>query len=415
MLLLAIGVPLTLVSVALGWWLWRLVAPSALRMAGLVLAGVLLVAGLATTGLYVWARNSTDTSQFARSLLWGESAFGDQHRFPSRAISAGDDKLELGTAEGAALAEYRSGDGEDLEQMLGDNQTTAFIVLRGDDLVYEQYFNGSDHDALQTSFSVAKSVTATLIGIAVDEGIFTSLDDPVTDYLPELAERDEGYRQITLRHLLTMSSGLSFDDGGGPWDDPANTYHGTNLRSAVLDTPRIEGPPGEIFHYNDWNVIMLGLALERASGMQVTDYASTRLWQPMGAEADGSWSLDSDRHRFEKMFVGLNARAIDFARFGWLYLNDGHNGDDQVIPPEFVQEATQVDTTTDPARDYQYLWWIDEAQNSYFANGDHGQFIYIDPGADVVIVRNGTDVGNIDWIPFLANIATYTAQHSPAE
>mgnify|MGYP001815781039 CR=1 FL=1 len=149
--------------------------------------------------------------------------------------------------------------------------------------------------------------------------------------------------------------------------------------------------------------------------MQVTDYAATRLWQPMGAEADGSWSLDSDRHRFEKMFVGLNARAIDFARFGWLYLNDGHNGDNQIISAAFVQEATRVDTTTDPAGEYQYLWWIDEARNSYYANGDHGQFIYVDPGADIVIVRNGTGIGNIDWIPLLGDIAEYAPQHSPDE
>lgn len=377
------------------------------RIAAFVVVGLLIVAGLAATGMYVWARTSTDTSQLARALVWGESAVGDQDRFPAQVIEAGDDVAAFGRVEGDPLAEFRGRDGERLEQLLTNNQTTALIVLRGDDVLYEKYVNGSSRDTMQTSFSVAKSFTATLIGIAVGEGIIAGLDDPVTDYLPELVDRDERYTEITLRHLLTMSSGLSFDDGGGPWDDPANTYHGTDLRSAVLATPRIIGPPGEVFHYNDWNVIMLGVALERAAGMRVADYAATRVWQPMGAEADGSWSLDSERHRFEKMFVGLNARAIDFARFGWLYLNDGHNGRNQVIPAEFVHEATRVDTTTDPATDYQYLWWIDEARSAYYANGDHGQFIYVDPAADIVIVRNGTGIGNIDWIPLLGDIAEF--------
>ncbi len=413
-LLLTIGIVLSTVAVLLLWWLWRLEVRSVLRIGGFAIAGMMLIAGVATTGLYVWARNSTGTSQFARSLVWGESAFGDQDRFPARGIEAGDDVLQFGTLGDAPLGTYRSSDGDTLDQLLVGNQTTAFIVLKGDDVLYEEYFNGSSHDALQTSFSVAKSFTSTLIGIAVDEGIFTSLDDAVTDYLPELAERDERYTQITLRNLLTMSSGLSFADGGGPWDDPANTYHGTNLRSGVVDTPRIEGPPGKVFHYNDWNVIMLGLALERAAGIPVSDYAATRLWQPMGAEAAGSWSLDSDRHGFEKMFVGLNARAIDFARFGWLYLNEGRRGDDQIVPAEFVDEATRLDTTTDPASDYQYLWWIDEARSSFFANGDHGQFIYVDPDADIVIVRHGTGPGNVDWIPLLGDIADFTTQHAQA-
>jgi hypothetical protein len=198
MLLLTIGVLLSIVSVALGWWLWRLGGRSALWIVGLTIATVLLVAGLAATGLYIWARNSTDSSQFARALVWGESAFGDQHRFPSRPNKAGDDVLVLGTVSAAPLAEYRSSNGEDLEQLLADNQTTAFIVLRGDGVLYEEYFNGSNHDDLQTSFSVAKSFTATLIGIAVDESTFTSLDDAVTDSLLELAERDQRYTEAEL-------------------------------------------------------------------------------------------------------------------------------------------------------------------------------------------------------------------------
>lgn len=411
--LLLIGLASTSASVLALWVVSQPGRARGARRIGLVAAGVFLTTGLTATGLYVWARSATDSSQFARALAWGSSAFGDQHRFPAREIPAGGEVLAFGAADRNSLTEYRTDDGRTLDQQLADNQTTAFIVLQRDDLVHEQYYNGSSHESLQTSFSVAKSFTATLVGIAIDEEVFGDIDDAVTDYVPELTDRDERYADITLRHLLTMSSGLSFDDGDGPWDDPANTYHGTDLRSAVVDTPRVETAPGEVFDYNDWNVILLGLALERASGMPVAEYAATRLWQPMGAEADGSWSLDSERHGFEKMFVGLNARAMDFARFGWLYLNGGRRGDEQIIPADFVDEATRLDTTTDPAPDYQYLWWIDEERDSYFANGDHGQLIYIDPAAEVIIVRHGTGPGSIDWIPFLGEIVDLVSRREP--
>ncbi|MCP5028811.1 MAG: serine hydrolase, partial [Actinomycetia bacterium] len=162
-----------------------------------------------------------------------------------------------------------------------------------------------------------------------------------------------------------------------------------------------------VFDYNDWNVVLLGLVLERATGMPVTEFMETRLWQPMGAEGDGSWSLDSEGHGFEKMFVGVNGRAIDFAKLGWLYLHQGRNGDHQVVPSAFISEATGLDTTTDPAPGYQYLWWIDQERTSYYANGDHGQFIYVDPGADLVIVRHGRSPGDIDWIRFMGDLADW--------
>lgn len=146
-----------------------------------------------------------------------------------------------------------------------------------------------------------------------------------------MAERDAGFGDITVQHLLTMSSGLSFDDGSSPWADPANTYHG-----AAITEPRVEGPPGVVFDYNDWNVILLGLVLERAAGMPVAEFMETRLWQPMGAEAEESWSLDRD-------------------------------------------------------------------------NGDHGQFIYVDPAAELVIVRHGWSPRAVDWVQLMGDLADWLA------
>lgn len=373
-----------------------------------VLGFGLVAVGLLVGGVYLWALTATDDSQLARAIVWGDSTFGDQERFPSRTMTAAVEPVMFLPATGSPVTGYiDQPDDAGLEQILDSSDTTAFIVLHGDELLYEGYFNGSSRESVQTSFSVAKSFIATLVGIAVEERLVEGLDEPVTTYLPELGERDERFRAITLRHLITMSSGLSFDDGWSPWADPATTYYSTDLRSATIAEPRIDGPPGVVFHYNDWNVLLLGLMLERATAMPVAEFAQTRLWQPMGAEADGSWSLDSDSQGFEKMFVGVNGRAIDFAKLGWLYLHEGRNGNQQVVPSEFVAEATRLDTTTDPAPDYQYLWWLDEDRSAYFANGDHGQFIYVDPGTDLVMVRHGKSPGDRDWIRLMGDLADW--------
>ena len=217
-------------AVPLVWWARRRMRPSPSRRIAGIAGAAIIVVGAGAVAVHVWALTSTDTSQFARGLLWGGSAFGDQDRFPARTMRASTDPLMFGPVADSPVSDFTGiGSAVSIEEFLESSDTTAFIVVRGDALLYEGYSNGSSHDATQTSFSVAKSFIATLVGIAIDEGHIGSLDDAVTVYVPELAETDERHADISLRHLITMSSGLSFDEGGGPWDDPANTYHGTNL------------------------------------------------------------------------------------------------------------------------------------------------------------------------------------------
>jgi len=414
-LILGVAGVLVLGAVPMLWWGRRQRAAGHVRWgsAFIWLGTTVLALGIAGAGLGIWAFAATDTSQLARAIAWQDSSFDDSGRFPFRTIRAGSDPVTFGHVAGSPLEGFIvDPTGEALESFLERTDTTAFIVLHGDDLLYEAYFNGSNREAIQTSFSVAKSFTATLVGIALEEGFISSLDDPLTDYLPELRARDLRFGDMTLRHVITMSSGLGFREGASPWDDPANTYYGTDLRTAALTETEIELAPGREFHYNDWNLILMGLVLERTTGMSLSAYMETRLWQPMGAEADGSWSLDSETSGFEKVFVGINARAIDFAKLGWLYMNEGRNGDTQVVPAAFVEEATRVDTETDPAPHYQYYWWIDEYRDSYYAQGEFCQYIYIDPAADLVLVRHGqecgdTDTVDVDWVGFLGGLVEW--------
>jgi len=184
-------------------------------------------------------------------------------------------------------------------------------VVKDDGLLYEHYFNGYDHGSTQTSFSVAKSFASALVGIAVDDGTI-ALDDPITDYLPKLKERDARFDKITIRHLISMSSGLRYEEQGTPWSDDTETYYAPDLRQLALSDSEIVGPPGELWHYNNFNPLLMGMILERATSQHVAEFMEARLWQPLGAEADASWSLDSVASGFEKMESGINARAIDF-------------------------------------------------------------------------------------------------------
>jgi CubicO group peptidase (beta-lactamase class C family) len=271
-----------------------------MRRLGLFLLAFAAVAG----ALYGSAHLLTGSSGFARAIACGESDIEDRHRSPARAIRAGGDPWQLQRAP-AHLG---------LDEFLEEHSTRAFIVLQGGRLVYERYFNGGSREQLETSFSVAKSFLSTPIGIAIEEGAISGLDEPITRRLPELRDRDPRFARIHIGDLLSMSSGIRYEEEGMPWSDDAVTYYGTDL--------------------------LLGLILERATGTAVAEYLETRLWRPREAEADASWSLDSEDSGFEKMESGINARARDFARFGLLMLRKGRAETGRVIRPGWVKAAT---------------------------------------------------------------------------
>jgi CubicO group peptidase (beta-lactamase class C family) len=388
-----------------GWRRWLLLALAAL----LVLAWV----------GYAALAASTSRSQLARAVLWGESDVGDHARFPARRIAAGPTRFRFRRpAGGSSVPPVRTVEvveggrlvRRDLEQFLSASDTTAFLVLRGDTLLYEGYFNGAGHDSVQTSMSVAKSVLSVLVGIAVGEGRIGSVDDPITRYVPDLAVRDRRFEKVTLRHLLTMRSGLRYEESGGPWGDDTATYYAPDLRSLALRETEVVEEPGRRFHYNNFNPLLVGLALERATETPVASYLEAKLWRPLGMEADGSWSLDSRVSGFEKMESGLNARAVDFAKLGLPYARGGAWQGRQLVPLAWVQESTVVPTGGGliPAPRYGYFWWLqdDRSPPALFARGKYGQHIYVVPKDDLILVRLGTDAGYRHWPQLLSDLAS---------
>jgi CubicO group peptidase (beta-lactamase class C family) len=360
-----------------------------------------------------------------RVLVWQESDVGDYlNNFPSRELEAPPNTYYFDYApnEDHIVGQFEALlKVDDFDSFLEKEKTQAFIVIQDDVILYENYFNDTERDSLLTSFSVAKSFVSALVGIAIAEGKIQSVDDPITDYLPELAVRDPGFEKITIRNLLMMSSGLDYQDTR--WailngDDPLTTYF-PDQRKAALEFPQIVSQPGEYFHYNKYHPQMLGLILERTTGKTVTQYMQEKIWDPLGMEFGGSMSLDSESSGFEKMETGVNARAIDYAKFGRLYLEKGEWEGEQVIPRAWIEESLQVDRESHDSDHYpdefgqmiydslggyyKYMWYGLFRQGDNFdftAEGDRGQFIYISPSKNLIIVRNSWaygDLGSEDW------------------
>jgi CubicO group peptidase (beta-lactamase class C family) len=368
-------------------------------VAAIVLACVALVMGL------VAAYAVYPASYVNRLLAWRGADVDDQFRFPRREIRSGSKSVERrkeADPQRVRAAFASTHDGADLEAMLRQHDTLAFLVLQHGQLVYEGYFGGHQADAPVTSFSVAKSLLSTLILLAVADGRIGGLDDAVTRYVPELVRRDARFDRITLRHLLQMRSGIRYREFPFFHGDDAKTYYWPDLRELALNQTRIDTDPGGAFVYNNYHPLLLGLVLERATGLSVTDVLSRRVWQPAGLGAGASWSLDSEASGFEKLESGVNARALDFARFGQLFLDDGLAADGtRVLPAGLVQAATGPDGAMPldalrPGLYYQLMWWGQrrpDGGHDFSARGNHGQYVFVSPSNAVVIVRFGRRYG----------------------
>lgn len=360
---------------------------------------VLVIASLAvlTGGLYGFAVLNTSRSGFARAIVWKDADVLDYRRFPARSMAPSGDPLTPPRASEDPELLDTAVPGGNLETFLARSQTAAFLVLRDQEILYEEYFNGYERGSIVTSFSVAKSYIATLVGIAVDKELITALDDPVTRYVPELLDRDRRFQRITLRHLLTMSSGLRWNEQGLPWSDDAETYYGTDLREVATQDTKIVGLPGREFVYNPYNTLLLGIVLERAAGLPVSKFMEQWLWQPMGAVAEGTWSLDSEGNAFEKMESGLNARAIDMVKIGLLYLHGGTLNGNRIVSEKWTTEATAFTDQWDPSTRYQYQWWTysdPELGDWFAAQGNKGQIVAVFPSKDLVLGRFGIEAGD---------------------
>lgn len=326
--------------------------------------------------------------------------------------AASPSRLRRAPSEPPLRYEYQT-ETRSLDDYLARNPATGLLIARGDTILVERYqYSRTDRHRL-TSFSMAKTVTGMLVGIAIAERLIRSVDDLAGAYVPALGDTE--YGRTPLRHLLQMSSGVRFRENYSGQDDVEKLVGATVLQSgpggvdAVKPYNERVHPSGATFSYASVETQVLGLVLRSAAGRPVADYFRDRIWEPIGAEADASWIIDASGQ--EAAYCCLNAVLRDYARLGLLLAHDGRVGDRQIIPKEWLHAATTI------ARDdwhlrgvwratnfgYGYQTWIIPGERRMFALiGVHGQAIYVDPATHLVMVqtavRERADDPNLETI-----------------
>jgi CubicO group peptidase (beta-lactamase class C family) len=327
----------------------------------------------------------------------GSFSHFDQLR-PSLVVAAGETPSPLARACAPFELRYRfEGQSYSLDDYLARNPTTGFLIAKGiakgSTILVERYQYGRRDTDRFISQSMAKTIMAMLFGIAMNEGKIRSLDDRAADYVPEM--KGSAYGETTLRSLLTMSSGVAYTETYDGSDD-SSKFAGALFSAGSPGAAALlrqydyrEVPEGTRFHYAGSETETLGLVLAAATGASLANYASERLWKPMGAEADASWSVDARGQVLA--FCCFNARLRDFARLGLLLANDGGG----VIPSPWVIEATSAPSDSfrapgkaTPFFGYGYQTWIMPSRKRMFAlRGIHGQTIFVDPSQQLVLVH----------------------------
>ncbi len=297
-----------------------------------------------------------------------------------------------------------------LDSFLVRNHVAGFLVIQDGKILDERYLQGNDERSHWMSFSVGKSVVSTLVGAALADGSIKSLDDPVTTYLPAL--KGSAYEGVTVRHLLSMSSGIKYNEAYLNRDADINTVvecmAGRTpgcIEKAAAGWPR-EAPAGARFNYNTAETHLLGLVVQAATRKPLADYFSDTIWAPFGMESDGYWLLESDNGQ-EFGGGGCNMTLRDWGRFGLFILNGGMAGGKQVLPKSWVRDAStpHIPATgygkLEPglAMGYGYLWWlyppagkgaVPNVDRAFAAEGVFGQSIHIDPKLKLVVVTWST-------------------------
>lgn len=270
-------------------------------------------------------------------------------------------------------------------------KTIAFLVIKDTSIVFESYWDNYSPNSTSSSFSMAKSIVSLLVGIAADEGLI-HLDDPVSKYLPEFNNKKY---EIRIRDLLTMSSGLKWDESyNNPFSVTTKSYYGKNLDKLVLKA-KSDIEPSKVYKYKVTDPQLLSIILKRVYNKSLSEITSEKLWKPLGAENKASWSLDQ-KDGDEKATCCFNSNARDFARLGQLILNNGSWNGKQIISESYLKQALSpaidlLDENKDPVDFYGYQWWIGKYKNDslYYARGILGQYIVAIPAKNMVVVRLG--------------------------
>ncbi|MGJ8592292.1 MAG: serine hydrolase domain-containing protein [Aquaticitalea sp.] len=293
--------------------------------------------------------------------------------------------------QGVPIAAFGEGGSKEqaLEDFLKEQHVAGFLVLHNGTIRMERYALEHSETNLWSSLSVAKSVTSTLVGAAIKDGYIKSLDDFVTAYIADL--KGSAYDSVRIRHLLTMTSGVRWNENYTDPDGDIAKFEthaiepGMNATVSYMRTLPAESEPGKKFNYSTGETHLLGTLVSEATQQSLSQYLSSKIWQPYGMEQTANWRLDRTGQEMAGCCLQMPLR--DFARFGQFVLNDGHINGISIVPDGWFETATEIQIPLWPGGGYGYGWWIFDS-NSFKALGIHGQMIHIDTKRNLVIAIN---------------------------
>ncbi len=359
---------------------------------GSILAIAALAAGIGWASLDKDTRNLLATMPTDRDVLfWSieqrDAAFRAMDALPvlakARVIEAGEAVYPLPNGDPIDVP-------TDVDAYMAEQRTAALVIVQDGRVVLEKYGLEFSADGKWTSFSVAKSLTSTLVGAALKDGYITSLDDKVTDYIEGLEGSE--YENVSIRQLLTMTSGVQWnEDYTDPQSDVAlfnehKAEAGTDVTVSYMRSLPREAPAGARWVYKTGETNLIGVLVSEATGKSVSDYLSEKIWAPFGMEQAASWLLGSTGHEISGCCI--QAATRDMARFGLFMMNGAEIDGQSVLPEGWIAEATtkQADIGVD-GRGYGFQWWTYD-DGSYAAQGIFGQGIFIDRARKLVIASN---------------------------
>jgi len=313
------------------------------------------------------------------SIFRGKPDDKDINRFKGAVIHSGNECFEFKRNTELAKTKIKINDWTKdipffvpLDTLVQTHSVRSMLIIQNDTIKYEYYGEKINEHNLHSSYSIAKSFTATLIGIAIEEGFIKSEQEPAVKYIPELADVPFADK-LTIEHLLNHTSGIKYNLA-----TDAIIYYGRNSLKTLRQI-KFETLPGTKQHYLNINIELLGFILKRATGVPPSKYLEEKIWKPLGMCSNGVWSID-EKNQLEKAFCCMGATALDYAKFGRLYLKEGIWNNERIISESWYKKSIRRDTTNGSSFNYNYCWHIGlKEYGDYMAIGLYKQHIYIYP------------------------------------
>jgi CubicO group peptidase (beta-lactamase class C family) len=321
----------------------------------------------------------------AKSFFLGQPDAKDILRFDSSRIFESDQCFEFQSGNEEIGNKIKVNDWttnipffKGLRELSESHSVRSFLVIKNDSILFQYDRFDINATTIHPSYSIAKSVTSALIGIAIEEGEIKSVNELVSNYIPELGE-GEFVANLKIEHLLNHTSGFKYT-----LRSDADLYYGNDVLKAVKYAS-FEHPPGTHQHYLNINVQLLGLILHRSTGISPSEYLQEKIWKKIGACQEARWSRDTKGN--DRTFCCLGATSLDYAKFGRLFLNKGNWEGRQVVPKDWFEASIERDSTSGSSFNYNYCWHIGlKEYGDFMAIGLYKQHIYINPKKNLIIV-----------------------------